>query len=82
MQPPAWFLNCPIEQQLYNCSGLECPAFLSQGMLTQWNKMLRRLQKAAEVRTDMVLVPQGAALQFCRFCMNIWRAQDRLHPEV
>jgi hypothetical protein len=51
-------------------------------MLTQWNKMLRRLQKAAEVRTDMVLVPQGAALQFCRFCMNIWRAQDRLHPEV
>jgi hypothetical protein len=51
-------------------------------MLTQWNKVLRRLHKAAEVRTDKVLVPQGAALQFCRFCMNIWRAQDRLHLEV
>jgi hypothetical protein len=51
VQPPAWVLDCPIEQQLFQSRGLVCHAAFYQGLFTQWTKVLRRLRKAAEVRT-------------------------------
>jgi hypothetical protein len=45
---PALF-DGAIELELYHCKGLVHPAPYYQGLMTQWNKVLRRLQKAAEV---------------------------------
>jgi hypothetical protein len=44
--------NCSIiEQHLYDCKALQCPPDTHRQLQTQWTKVMRRLQKAAEVRT-------------------------------